>query len=88
MEIQNISIGKTSQMNDEVEFILEHEARSIRIKSTRSSKGWNVYYYAVNGIWIPKKGKLKDIIYREIGAKFDGTREKFIEGVWQKGMTI
>ncbi|MEC0094362.1 hypothetical protein [Paenibacillus macquariensis] len=85
MEIKNISIGKTPQMNDKVEFTVEHEGRSIRFKSTRSTKGWNVYCYKVNEVWIPKKGRFEDIIYREIGVEFVGTREQFIEGAWQQG---
>lgn len=84
MEITNVRIGKTPRNNDEVEFTILNEGRSVRFKCTRTDYDWNVYFYAVESDnWLSKEGKFKDIVKRETGYILPTTRHQFIEEIWK-----
>lgn len=65
-------------------FVVKNDGKQMGIIATKDKVNWKVYHIVINGEKIKKRGKLKEIIKKEIGTTFTGTRKEFIENIYKQ----
>jgi hypothetical protein len=73
--------------NDRVTFVVENDNKTMKVISTRDKNSgvWKVHKYFNNAkLEITKAGKLQELMLEEIGSTFAGTRQEFIESMYQR----